>query len=540
MMQNATWFKSYPENVKTTIEIDQRTMVDVFYEAIKENPNHIALVQGNQNVTYVGFEKKVHQLANALRQKGLNKGDRVALMMANSIEYVVSYYAVLINGAIIVQNNPMYTEHELYFQINDAQATMLIIDGTLAEQFPTIKGDTTIKHVFLSGCNSNQSNSLSEIFKSGNTKFERVALNEKEDIAVLQYTGGTTGVSKGVMLSHSNIYANVVQTHSFLGVHAKPYSERLLNVLPLFHVYGMTVSMNYMIYLKSTMYIVSKFKSDETLTLLNQHQITMFPGTPTIYVAVNHDEHIQQYDISSIHTCISGSAPLPVEVKNHFEQLTGAKVVDAYGLSEASPVTHSNPINGIRKPGSMGLPIPNTQCKIVSIAESKETLAINEPGELVIKGPQIMKGYWNMQDETENALKDGWLYTGDIVYMDEDGYFFIVGRKKDVIIASGFNIYPREIEEVVFNHPSVKEVVAIGVPHSYRGETVKIFVVPKDDEQLDENEIIEFCKGKLAKYKLPTIVEVRDELPKTAVGKLLRRTLVEEELKKLQMNQLGS
>lgn len=309
--------------------------------------------------------------------------------------------------------------------------------------------------------------------------------------------------------------------------------ERLLNVLPLFHVYGMTVSMNYMIYLKSTMYIVSKFNSSETLTLLDKHRITMFPGTPTIYLAVNHDELVKEYDISSIHTCISGSAPLPVEVKNQFEELTGAKIVDAYGLSEASPVTHSNPINGIRKPGSMGLPLPNTECKIVSIADGKTILPIHEPGELLIKGPQVMKGYWNMPDETENALKDGWLYTVDVAYMDEDGYFFIVSRKKEVIIAGGYNIYPREVEKVIFNHPAVREVVAIGIPHSYRGETVKVFIVAKDGYEINQDVIIQFCHGKLAKYKLPTEVEIREELPKTAVGKILRRKLVEEELKKV-------
>ncbi|MFC5588727.1 long-chain fatty acid--CoA ligase [Sporosarcina soli] len=527
------WLQSYPENIPHEVVIEDKTMVDVLYEAVSQNPDQLALVEGNRQLTYAQLRDRVHQLANAMSKMGLQKGDRVAFMMGNSLEYVISYYAVLACGGTIVQNNPTYTKRELYNQVNDAQATMIIIDENLGSQFPDILEETSIKVIWYASSDEVQETSLRKVFDSEALNFTPVPLNANEDVAVLQYTGGTTGVSKGVMLTHRNIYANVVQTHAFLGVYAKEGQERLLNVLPLFHVYGMTVSMNYMIYLQSTMHLVSKFNSSETLALLDQHRITMFPGTPTIYVAVNHNEKVKEYDISSIHTCISGSAPLPVEVKNQFEALTGAKIVDAYGLSEASPVTHSNPINGIRKPGSMGLPIPSTACKIVSIADGKTILPIHEPGELLIKGPQVMKGYWNMPEETENALKDGWLHTGDVAYMDEDGYFFIVSRKKEVIIAGGYNIYPREIEEVIFNHPAVREVVAIGIPHSYRGETVKVFVVAKDGHEIQEDEIIQFCHGKLAKFKLPTEVEIRDELPKTAVGKILRRKLVEEELKKV-------
>lgn len=532
-MEQSIWFQSYPETIPHTITIENKTMVDAFYEAVRDKPEHLALVQDEEQLTYAELCAQVHKFANALTKKGLEKGDRVAIMLENGIEYVISYYAVLVSGGVVVQNNPKYTERELYYQINDSEAKMLIIADELSKQFPTILEDTSIELIWYASSSKDSETSLRTVLESNDTEFESASLDPTKDIAVLQYTGGTTGVSKGVMLTHSNIYANVAQTDAFLGVYSEVGKERLLNVLPLFHVYGMTVSMNYMIYLQSTMHIVSKFTSSETLALIEKYQITMFPGTPTIYVAVNHDEQVQEYDISSIHTCISGSAPLPVEVKSQFEQLTGAKVVDAYGLSEASPVTHSNPINGVRKPGSMGLPLPNTACKTVSIADGVTELPVNEPGELIIKGPQVMKGYWNMEEETAIALKDGWLYTGDIAYMDEDGYFFIVSRKKEVIISSGFNIYPREVEEVIFNHPGVREVVAIGIPHAYRGETVKVFIVEKEGYTIEENEIIDFCKGKIAKYKLPTEVEIRAELPKTAVGKILRRKLVEEELKKV-------
>lgn len=529
------WLKSYPSEVVWEIDIPEKTMVDVFYEAFETSPSQIALVQNNRSITYEQFGNDVFKLANQFQKDGIKKGDRIGLMMNNSIEYVISYYAALIIGATIVQNNPQYTARELYYQLNNTGTNTLIIDASLLDQFEDLYRETTVNKVYIGTADETVSNSLRFIFNHGTPQVERIVLNPREDVAVIQFTGGTTGVSKGVMLTHYNIFANVEQTHRFLGVYAKRNKETLLNVLPLFHVYGMTVSMNYMMYLHSTMIIMEKYSSTETLEIIHHNRVSMFPGTPTIYVGVNHHPELKNYDLTSIHTCISGSAPLPIEVKNQFEQITGAKVVDAYGLSEASPVSHTNPVNGVRKPGSIGMPIPNTHCKIVSIRDGVTECEVNEPGELIIKGPQVMKGYWEMPDETANALRDGWLYTGDLAYMDEDGYFFIVSRKKDVIISGGYNIYPREVEEVVFNHPAVKEVVAIGVPHEYRGETVKVFVVLVEGETATEDEIIAYCHGKLAKYKLPTQVEFREELPKTAVGKILRRTLVEEEQQKLKL-----
>lgn len=523
------WLKSYPSQVVWDIDIPQKTMVDVFYEALDSSPSQIALIQDNRSITFEQFGIAVFKLANQFQKDGIKKGDRIALMMKNSIEYVISYYAALITGATIVQNNPQYTKYELYYQLNNTTTNTLIIDEPLLSEFEDLYDKTSVNKVYVQTSDESVPNSLGYILRHGIPKVERVVLNPIEDVAVIQFTGGTTGVSKGVMLTHFNIFSNVEQTHRYLGIYTQPNKEKLLNVLPLFHVYGMTVSMNYMIYLHSTMIILPKYTSTETLQIIHNERVTMFPGTPTIYLGINQHPDIKNYDLTSIHTCVSGSAPLPVEVKKQFEQLTGAKVVDAYGLSEASPVTHSNPVNGERKPGSIGMPIPNTQCKIVSMIDGVTECALNEPGELIIKGPQVMKGYWEMPEETENALRDGWLYTGDIAYMDEDGYCFIVSRKKDVIISGGFNIYPREVEEVVYNHPSVKEVVAIGVPHDYRGETVKLFVVLIEGETTTEEEIIAYCHGKLAKYKLPTQVEFREDLPKTAVGKILRRTLLDEE-----------
>lgn len=521
------WLKSYPDNVRYEIDIPVTTMVDKFFEAIQFTPSTTAIIDTQRTVTYEQLGDEVLRLANGLRSLGIQKGERVALMLHNSISYVETYYACLVIGAVIVQNNPQYTKRELYYQLNNTKAETLIVEQSLIEQFEDVFEKTTVKQVLLNGDHEDYL-TIQRLIEKNEPLTDIPLLNSQDDVAVIQFTGGTTGVSKGVMLTHYNIYANVEQTHELIGVYTEENKEVLLNVLPLFHVYGMTVAMNYMIFLKSTLILQSKFNVEETLQLIHSNKVTMFPGTPTIYVAINHSEHVHAYDLKSIHTCMSGSAPLPVEVKNQFEGLTGAKVVDAYGLSEAAPVVTSNPVNGVRKPGSIGIPLPNTVCKIVKFDDST-VCEVGEPGELLVQGPQVMKGYWEMPAETANALKNGWLYTGDVAYMDEDGYIFLVSRKKDVIISSGFNVYPREVEEVIFNHPFVKEVVAIGIPHEYRGETVKVFIVLKDGLTATEQEIIWFCEGKLSKYKLPTSVEFREDLPKTTVGKILRRKLVEQE-----------
>lgn len=534
IMRTRRWFQSYPEGVEQSVEINipDLSLVDLLINAIHERPDQIALVFENEQYTYKELGDISAKLASQFKKRGVNKGTRVALMMNNCPDLIFSYYGILMAGGIVVQNNPMYKERELAYQIKDSESEIIIIEEKLLNNIPSI--EQFIDKVIVSRTDHHAKyETLNELISAGNQHFEPVTINPKEDIAVLQYTGGTTGVSKGVMLSHYNLVSNVIQTDKFLGVNSARGEERILNVLPLFHVYGMTVSMNYNFYLQSTLYLVERFDAEEILSIIQDEKITMFPGTPTIYVSVINIEKITDYDLSSIHLCISGSSPLSVETKRTFEKLTGAKLVDAYGLSEASPVTHSNPVIGVQKPGSMGVPIPGTDCKIVDAEDGITELEINEPGELIVKGPQVMNGYWNRPDETADALRDGWLYTGDIAYMDKDGYCFIVSRKKDVIIASGYNIYPREIEEVLYEHPAVSEAVVYGVPHSYRGETVQASIVLKKEytNQIDEDTIIDYCKGKLAAYKIPTLVEFREELPKSTVGKVLRRKLIEENVK---------
>lgn len=537
-MDKRRWFYSYPEGVEANInvEIPDISLVDFLENSIQERPDHPALIFENQSYTYKELGEIVRKVAVNLEKKGVKKGTRVALMMNNSPELIFSYYAVLFLGGIIVQNNPMYKKRELQNQIEDSGAHILIIENKILQSLTL--SDDFINEIIVARIEKHDTyDTINQFIAQGETDISPTPINPKEDIAVLQYTGGTTGVSKGVKLTHHNLVSNVVQTDKFLGVNSEVGKEKILNVLPLFHVYGMTVSMNYCFYLQSTLYLVERFDAASLLQLIDLEKITMFPGTPTIYVAVNADENVTKYNLSSIHTCISGSSPLSGEIKSQFESLTGATLVDAYGLSEASPVTHSNPVVGMQKPGSMGLPVVGTDCKIVDVEDGITEMDIGKPGELIVKGPQVMIGYWNMEKETEIALRDGWLYTGDIAYMDEEGYCFIVSRKKDVILASGYSVYPREIEEVLYEHPAVQEVVVCGIPDAYRGETVKAYIVKaKGHEKVTEEEVTQFSKENLAKFKVPTNIEFRKELPKSTVGKILRRKLIEEELENSNIN----
>ncbi|HBZ55287.1 MAG TPA: long-chain fatty acid--CoA ligase, partial [Syntrophobacteraceae bacterium] len=393
------------------------------------------------------------------------------------------------------------------------------------------------QHLFMDVRYDDKVRNFSAVIRGNQPMTKGYALRP-DDLALLQYTGGTTGVAKGVMLTHGNILANVMQISAWFP-ELRRGQERLIAILPYFHVFGMTVTMNWALFTGSTIIAVPKFQVDEFLKLLHKSRPTIFPGVPTIFVAIVNHPKITEFDLSSIRFCITGSAPMPVEILTQFEKMTGSVILEGFGLSESSPVTHVNPIGGVRKPGSIGLPVSDTDARLVPLDLGEQEVPIGEEGELVVKGPQVMKGYWNMPDETAHVLRDGWLYTGDIAKMDEDGYFYIVDRKKDMVIAGGFNIYPREIEEVLYQHPKVMDAVIIGIPDPYRGETVKAFVVPKPGVELTEKEVLDFCRTKLAAYKMPKIVELRDSLPKTLVGKVLRRELRAQELSKSKDGKIG-
>jgi len=537
------WLKFYPKEVPPEIEIPDKSIYHLLEDSANKFPDKIAVVFFGKKLTYRELKDSVDRLAAALHALGVRKGDRVGLFMPNSPQYVIAYFAVPRIGAVIVNMNPMYVERELEYQLNNSGAETVIALDLLYPRIKNVRSKVKLKNVIVTGVKDYLPPMLKLLYplkQKERIVFEKDVLFLKdllrkypptppevsishEDLALLQYTGGTTGRPKGTMLTHRNIIANTIQAETWFYKDVEG-EETILLVLPMFHAYGM-IAMFGQLYRGSKMIMVPKFEIKMVLKLIKKYKPTLFPGVPTIFIAINNHPGADKYNISSIKTCLSAAAPLPVEVISKFEGLTGAELLEGFGLTEASPVTHINPLDGKRKIGSIGIPVSSTDSKIVDIETGKKELAPGEVGELIIKGPQIMKGYWNLPEATTKALRNGWLYTGDISKMDEDGYFYIVDRKTDMLISSGFNVYPREIEEVLYEHPKVKEAGVVGIPDEYRGESAKAFVVLKDGETATAEEIIAFCKTKLAAYKVPKVVEFRKELPKTLIGKVIRREL---------------
>lgn len=553
------WSKFYEEGVPETINIPQKSMADLFDEAVSTNPRGIAINYFGKKITFAELDQSVKQLTIALSRFGVKQGDRVALIMPNIPQYPMAHFAVMKLGAILVPTNPLYVARELEYQLNNSGAETAIVLDIVYPRLAEVRDNTGVKNIIVVSVQEYLPWYLRLLYpikakKEGrwikvhrapgihlftdlmSEDFRSEAPQVKVDpngTAMFLYTGGTTGVSKGAILTHRNFVANVFQMNSWYTA-IEETKEIVLCALPFFHSYGLTTGLHFSILIKSTMVLIPNPRDIKLiLNTVQKYKTTLFSGVPTLYVAINHFPGVEKYDLSSIKACVSGGAPLPVEVARQFESITSSDLVEGYGLSETSPVTHVNPLKGKRKEGSIGLPLPNTDAKIVD-PESRNPLPIGEVGELAVKGPQVMKGYWKMEKETNNVLKDGWLFTGDMARMDEEGYFFIVDRKKDMIIAGGYNIFPREIEEVLYEHPKVLEVAVVGVPDEYRGETVKAFIVPKPDASIDEDEVIAFCKERMAAYKVPKLIEFRKELPKSNIGKVLKRVLIEEEKKKAQ------
>jgi len=545
------WVSQYPEQIPTTLESDFELLPIYLKKTATEYPNKKALNFLGKEMTFKEIYVQSLRFANYLRNLGIKKGDRVAIMLPNSPQAVIAYYGILFADAIIVQTNPLYTERELEYQMNDSGATAIICLDLLINRVHSVKNNTKLKHIFVTSVrdylpiikkvlyplskqpkapeipNDPSIHQFNYIMKISAPVELELTNSSVDDVAILQYTGGTTGFPKGVMLTHKNLASNTLMSEKWL-YKSRKGEEKILTVLPFFHVYGMTACMNLSIMCAYEMIIIPRFDASLMLEAIKKYRPTLFPGAPTMYIALLNHPDLSKTDISCIHSCLSGSSALPVEVQEQFEKVTGGKLVEGYGLSEASPVTHSNFLWDRRVSGSIGVPWPSTDAKIVSM-ETGEELPVREIGELIVSGPQVMKGYWNRPEETAATLKDGWLYTGDLGYMDEDGFFYIVDRKKDMIIAGGFNVYPRDVEEVLYEHEAVQETVVIGVPDPYRGETVKAFIVLKEGKTVTESELDEFSRKYLAAYKVPRQYEFRKELPKTAIGKILRRQLVEEE-----------
>jgi long-chain acyl-CoA synthetase len=472
---------------------------------------------------------------------------------------VIAYYGVLRAGGVAVMTNPMYVAREIEHQFNDAGVkAAIVLDAFWVKTVRSVRPELkTLEHVILTRLVDWLPFPKNYLFPIVGKKtglvvdvdpadkplwlkdlLGRYPANpptidwDPEMLANLQYTGGTTGISKGAMLTHNNLVNNVEQIAAwFTGL--VPGGEVGLAALPFFHVFGLTVCMNLAVAVGASQVLVPNPRDiPKLISLIAKYRPTLFPAVPAMFNAINQYPGINKVDISSIKGCFSGSAPLPVEVLEQFERLTGGKITEGFGMTESSPVTHANPLYGVRKPGSIGIPLPSTDAKVVDLEEGTREVAVGEDGELLLRGPQVMKGYWQRDDETAITIRDGWLFTGDIAKVDEDGYFYIVGRKKDMIIAGGYNIYPREIDEILYEHPKILEAAAVGIPDPRRGETVKAFVVLRPGESATEDDIIEYCKARLAPYKVPRSVEFRDDLPKSTIGKVLRRILRDEELAK--------
>lgn len=554
MVETKRWHAHYPKETPTSIQYDEKPLYAYLEESVSRYPEKKALHFMGKELSYSELYTQAKQFANYLQSLGVEKNDKVAIMLPNCPQAVISYYGVLMAGGIVVQTNPLYTERELEYQMNDSEAKIIVCLDILVPRVSNVQEKTNLKHKIVTGIKdylpfpknliypfiqkreynmvvkveqSEDTHVWEHIMKTAKPDFNKVDINPKEDLALLQYTGGTTGFPKGVMLTHFNLSANLQMCEAWL-YKTDPGEEIILAVLPFFHVYGMTTVMNFGVKQGSKIILMPKFNAEDVLKVIDKQKPTIFPGAPTIYIGLINHPDINKYDLSSIKACLSGSAPLPVEVQEQFEKITGGRLVEGYGLTETSPVTHANPIWENRINGSIGLPWPDTDVKIIRTGTDEEA-DIGEVGELVVKGPQVMVGYWKNPEETENTLRDGWLYTGDMGYMDENGYFYIVDRKKDMIIAGGYNIYPREVEEVLYEHPAIQEAAVVGIPDPYRGETVKAFIVLKEGKQVTEEELNKFCRENLAAYKVPRSYEFRDELPKTVIGKILRRQLIEDE-----------
>jgi len=532
--QAKPWLKHYADGVTEEIEFEELCLPDILERAAKRYPDKDALVFKEDKMSFKELKDKVDRLATCLSGFGIKKGDSVAILLPNLSPCVISYYAILRIGAIVVMNNPLYSDRELEHQLNDSGAKALITMDIFGNRMIDLRQKTGIKQIIYTSVLGTEVKPAEDVYEwedilSKTSPSPPAVELSFDDVAMYQYTGGTTGVSKGAMLTHRNLSCNVQQLASWL---ISPLKGGLkegqgmsLSAPPFFHAFGLTAAMNSSIYLGWTQVMIPRPQPDQLLEAIRKFKPTFIFLVPTMYIGILNHPDFDKVDMKSIKFCGSGAAALPVEVIEKIQKKTGSPLMEGYGMTEASPITHVNPFGGLRKPGSVGVPIQNTLSRIVDLKDGITPVPVGEVGEIVFKGPQVMKGYLNMPDETAKALKGGWLHSGDLGKMDEDGYFYVVDRKKDMVVSGGYNVYPKEIEDVYLEHPKVAEAAAIGVPHPTRGEQVKLMLVLKEGKSATEEEMIKYCSDKLAKYKWPTMVEFRSELPKSAVGKILKHVL---------------
>ncbi len=554
-MDDRPWLKRYDKGVPQHIDYPEVPAYYFLEENAKQHPEATCTIFKGAKINYKEMNEITDQLAAGLVDVGVKKGDRVGIFMPNTPQFVMAYFAILKVGGVVVALNPLYSPREIEHQVNDAGIEVMIVMSNFYNTIKQVQQKTKVHTVVVTNIKETLPSILAFLFTLTKEKKDgfRVQLAEgdiwmkdlisnhtpadrpevdvgPDDVALFQYSGGTTGVPKGAISLHRNIVANAIQIRSWM-LSAEDGAEVVLMAIPLFHVYGMVAGMLFAMRTGASMVMVPNPRDlEDLLGNIQKYKATILPGVPTLYNAINNHPDVLagKFDLSTIKACISGSAPLMRETKEKFETLTGGVVFEGYGLSETPTATHCNPLLGENRTGSIGLPLPDVECRIISLDDEVTVLPAGEIGELVIRGPEVFFGYHNMPTETANALREGWFYTGDIARMDEDGYFYIVDRKKELIKPGGFQVWPREVEEVISDNPKVLEVGVAGIPDPYRGETVKAWVVVKPGESLTEDEVRDWCRERLAKFKVPSQVEFRDELPKTTVGKILRRELVRE------------
>jgi len=554
-MSDRPWLERYDEGVPQTIDYPEVPLFYFLEESAKKYPDAPCTIFKGAKISYSEMVERTDRFSAALAGLGVKKGDRVGIFIPNTPQFVIAYFGALKAGAVVVATNPLYTAREIEHQVKDSGIELMIVMSNFYNTIKEVQPKTELKKLVVTNIKEALPPVTAFLFTLLQEKKAgfRVELDEgdvwwedlvaqynpedrpkidvgPDDVAIFQYSGGTTGTPKGAIALHRNLVANSLQIRRWMP-NAIDGEEVVLMAIPLYHVYGMVAGMSFAMATGAALVMIPNARDiKDDLDNLQKYKCTIFPGVPTLYNAINNwpDVVAGKYDLSSIKACISGSAALMRETKEAFEELTGGVVFEGFGLSEAPTATHCNPLEGENRTGSIGMPLPDVDARIVSLDDEVTVLPVGEIGELVMQGPQVFKGYHNLPTETKNALRDGWLYTGDIARMDEDGYFYIVDRKKEVIKPGGFQVWPREIEEVISDHPKVLEVGVAGIPDPKRGETVKAWIVVKPDETLTEEEVREFCKELMAAYKVPTHVEFRDELPKTTVGKILRRELVRE------------
>ncbi|MGQ0568236.1 MAG: long-chain-fatty-acid--CoA ligase [Armatimonadota bacterium] len=556
------WFKFYEPGVSRTLEFPTHPIHGFLDQSASRFPNNVALLQVgpkfDRRITYAQLDALTDRFARSLLRKGMRPGDRVAIMLPNSPQFVIAAYGIWKAGGTLVQVNPLYKGRDLAFNLKDSGARFAVALSRLYNELHEVRPQTDVEAAIVTNLHDFfpfkwgflygwlKAKKEGDVMPRGagvirftdmlrGPRLDQRPIVSQEDPAVLQYTGGTTGVPKAATLTHRNLVCNCIQGRTWLS-DLKEGQERILSVVPFFHVFGLTVCMNLSVAIGAAniMLLMKLFDVKTVVDAVPKYRPTVFPGVPAMYLAINQLRHIEKYDLKSIRACVSGSAPLPGEVQKRFEELTGGRITEGFGMSEASPMTHANPIYGTRKGASIGIPLPSTDAKIVDAETGIRDLGPNEVGELVIQGPQVMKGYWNNPSETAQTLRNGWLYTGDIARVDEDGYFFIEDRKKDMVNIGGFKVFPREIEEVLYEHPKVKEVAVAGCQHRIRGEILVAHVVPKNggEARALKRELRDFASARLSAYKVPRRFEIVDEIPKTLIGKALRWRIREKEQQK--------